>query len=103
MRVVPPPVESVHDALDVAEVIRAAAAEAGVSVTFRRNADGSRQIVEDGEVTSGFVSARGNFCHSASGKPRRGGPVQLARLLPRHQPAGGPALARPRASAQGRR
>ena len=77
-QVIPPPAESIHDTLDVAEVARAAAAEAGIAVTFRRNADGSRQIIEDDEVTSGFVSARGNFCHSASGKPRRGGPVQLA-------------------------
>lgn len=62
---------------DLEDVICAAAREAGLTVTFRRNRDGSRQIVEDGEVTSGFISARGNFCHSSSGKPRRGGPLQL--------------------------
>jgi len=63
---------------DVATVIVAAAREAGIDVTLRRNSDGSRQIIEDGEVTSGFISARGNFCYSSSGKPRKGGPVQLA-------------------------
>jgi hypothetical protein len=62
---------------DVSEVIRAAAAEASISITFRLNRDGSRQIIEDGEVTSGFVSSRGNFCYSSSGKDRKGGPVQL--------------------------
>jgi hypothetical protein len=63
--------------LDIGEVIVAAAREASIGVTLRQNRDGSRQIVEDGEVTSGFISARGNFCHSMSGKARRGGPVQL--------------------------
>jgi hypothetical protein len=62
---------------DIGEVIVAAAREAGIGVTLRQNRDGSRQIVEDGEVTSGFISARGNFCHSMSGKPRKGGPIQL--------------------------
>ena len=78
-QVIPPPAESIHETLDVAEVARAAAAEAGIAVTFRRNTDGSRQIIENGEITSGFVSARGNFCYSASGKPRRGGPLPIVR------------------------
>lgn len=65
---------------DVADVIVTAAAEAGISVGFRRNRDGSRQIIEDGEVTSGFISGRGNFCHSSSGKRRRGGPIQLVQF-----------------------
>lgn len=77
--VIPPPIQSAHAELDLAEVIVRAAAAAGIAVTFHRNADGSRQIVEDGVVTSGFLSARGNFCYSSSGKPRRGGPVQLVR------------------------
>lgn len=79
VQIVPPPVESLYDGLDVGTVVVRAAAEAGIAVTFRRNPDGSRQIVEDGEVTSGFVSARGNFCYSSSGNDRRGGPVQLVR------------------------
>jgi hypothetical protein len=65
---------------DIAEVIRQAAHAAGVTVTFRGNADGSRQIVEDGVVTSGFISSRGNFCYSSSGKARKGGPVPLVQF-----------------------
>ena len=91
-----PPVSaagSPDDDLDLARVIEAAAAEAGITVTFRPNHDGSRQIVEDGVVTSGFLSARGNFAYSASGKSRKGGPVQLGALLPEPDRAGGQALA----------
>lgn len=68
-----------HDpfAPDIAEVIRAAAGEAGITVTFRQNRDGSRQIIEDSDVTSGFISGRGNFCYSSSGKARKGGLIQL--------------------------
>ena len=62
---------------DIAEVICAAAQEAGITVTLRQNRDGSRQIIENGEVTSGFLSSRGNFCYSSSGKARKGGPPQL--------------------------
>lgn len=69
-----------HPVPDVAEVIRLAAREAGIEVTLRMNRDGSRQIIENGVVTSGFISSRGNFCYSASGKARKGGPVQLARF-----------------------
>lgn len=65
---------------DIAEVIRAAAREAGIAVTLRQNRDGSRQIIEDGEVTSGFISSRGNFCYSSSGKARKGGPLQLVQF-----------------------
>jgi hypothetical protein len=77
-RPVPLPPRS-HDpfAPDIGEVVCAAAREAGITVTLRRNRNGSRQIIEDGEVTSGFVSGRGNFCYSASGKGRKGGPLQL--------------------------
>jgi hypothetical protein len=72
----PPP----SAAIDIAEVIGRAAAEAGIAVTLRWNRDGSRQIVEDGRVTSGFISARGNFCYSSSGKSRKGGPLQLVQF-----------------------
>lgn len=74
-----PPSPHLHDpfAPDIAEVICRAAREAGITVTYRPNRDGSRQIIEDGEMTSGFVSGRGNFCYSSSGKARKGGPVQL--------------------------
>lgn len=74
-RVSLPPVASIP----LEEVIREAAREAGIAVNFRENRDGSRQIIEDGRVTSGFLSGRGNFCYSSSGKPRRGGPVQLVK------------------------
>jgi hypothetical protein len=63
--------------IEIGEVIVAAAREAGIDVTLRQNRDGSRQILENGEVTSGFISARGNFCFSMSGKARKGGPTQL--------------------------
>ena len=42
----------------IEDVIREAAREAGIAVEFRRNRDGSRQIIEDGRITSGFVSSR---------------------------------------------
>ncbi|MFH0851713.1 MAG: DNA-primase RepB domain-containing protein [Candidatus Peregrinibacteria bacterium] len=69
--------QSPYDRLNIEEVIRDAAKEAGIEATLRKNSDGSRQIVENGEATSGFISARGNFCYSSSGKERKGGPVQV--------------------------
>ncbi len=107
-RVPRPPSPSQPTAPGIAEVIRAAAREAGIDVALRTNRDGSRQIVEDGEVTSGFVSARGNFCYSSSGKARKGGPLQLVQYylgLDRERARrwlddrfGPPGRARPRAS-----
>ncbi len=59
-------------------VIRHVAEQVGISVEFTSNPNGSRQIVENGHVTSGYISSQGNFCYSASGKPRRGNPIIIA-------------------------
>ena len=64
--------------LDISEVIIEAARTKGIEITFKDNSDGSKQILEDGKETSGFVSGRGNFCYSSSGNDRKGGIVQLA-------------------------
>lgn len=72
------PLLSPYQNVNIEDVVREAGKQAGLAITFRRNADGSRQIVEDGKVTSGFVSSKGNFCYSSSGKERKGGPVQVA-------------------------
>ncbi len=60
------------------EVICYAAKAVGVSVSFRQNGNRTCQIIEDGRVTSGFISSQGNYCYSASGKLRRGNPINVA-------------------------
>jgi len=51
----------------------------GKNITFNTNPDGSRQIVENGEVTSGFVSSRGNYVHSPSEKNREGNVITVSK------------------------
>ncbi len=64
--------------LPLADVIVKSAAVKNITVTFRENSDGSRQIIEDGGHTSGFISSRGEFCHSSSGKERKGNQIKVA-------------------------
>lgn len=64
--------------IDIAEVIKFSADKAGIKVEFKNNGDGSRQIIENGEITSGFISSRGEFVHSSSGKDREGNQITVA-------------------------
>ena len=65
-------------------VICHVAERVGISVDFISNPNGSRQIVENGRITSGYISNRGNFCDSASGKHRRGNPIIVAEYYLNH-------------------
>lgn len=58
--------------LPLEQVIIDAAAEKGITITFKDQSNGTKTIVENGQETSGFVSKNGKFTHSMSGKPRKG-------------------------------
>lgn len=60
-------------------VIEKTAGMVGIKIDFRKNPDGSEQIIENGEVTSGFISSLGEFVESASGKERRGNHLGIAK------------------------
>ena len=60
-------------------VIEKTAGMVGIKIDFRKNPDGSEQIIENGEMTSGFISSRGEFVESASGKERRGNNLGIAK------------------------
>lgn len=64
--------------IPVRAAIELSASLIGMNVSFRENADGSLQIIENGKETSAFVSSRGNFVHSSSGKKREGNAVTVA-------------------------
>ena len=51
----------------------------GITVELESNADGSLQIVENGERTSGFISIFGNFADSSSDKNRKGNPITISK------------------------
>jgi len=59
------------------QIIQDAASEVGITIEFKHNSDGSRQIIENGEITSGFISKLGEYCYSASGKDRRGNQIKV--------------------------
>jgi hypothetical protein len=60
-------------------VIEQVAPSVGKNITFNLNANGSRQIVENGEVTSGYISSEGNFVHSPSEKNREGNTITVSK------------------------
>lgn len=68
------------DSLDIATVLRDVAATKGITVTYRKLHDGSQRILENGKETSGFISSRGNFVYSPSGKDRKGGCVKIVQF-----------------------
>lgn len=65
--------------LPLDEVIVRVAGSKNIAVTFQDNSNGSRQIIENGELTSGFISSRGEFCYSSSGTGRRGNQVTVVK------------------------
>ena len=64
--------------IPLTEVIKFTAGEAGIKVEFKKNSNGSHQIIENGEATSGFISSRGEFCFSPSGKQRKGNQITVS-------------------------
>jgi len=67
--------------LPLKEVIRHSASLTGIKVEFKNNPDGSQQIIENGEETSGFISSKREkeeFVSSSSGKPRKGNVITVA-------------------------
>lgn len=64
--------------LPLKEVIKQCASIVGINIGFKLNSDGSQQIIENGEVTSGFVSSRGNFVFSSSKNGRKANSIIVA-------------------------
>lgn len=77
---IPTPSIEIQQALKLPldKVIEAAAAKVGIKITWVENADKSRQIVENEEKTSGFISGRGEYVHSPSSKNREGNQITVA-------------------------
>lgn len=64
--------------MPIKQVIKKAAEFAKIKIDFKPNPGGSWQIIENNEITSGFISVRGNFVHSSSEKEREGNPITVA-------------------------
>lgn len=64
--------------LPITEVIKYAGGKAGYKINFKENGNGTKQIVENGEITSGFISENGEYCKSMSGKKRNGNQITVA-------------------------
>ncbi len=64
--------------LPIADVIKQSANMSRINIDFKNNSDGSQQIIENGEQTSGFISSRGDFVHSSSENGREGNQLTVA-------------------------
>ena len=64
--------------LPMEKVLKFSANYVGIKIDLKKNSDGSLQIIENGEETSGFISSRGEFIHSSSGKQRKGNTITIA-------------------------
>jgi P4 family phage/plasmid primase-like protien len=61
----------------IRDVILKLSAESGQTIELVKNNDGSEQILENGEITSGFISSLGGFVYSSSGKSRKGNYIKI--------------------------
>ena len=64
--------------LPIKEAIERSASIVDIKIEFKNNSDGSQQIIENGEETSGFISSRGEFVHSSSENGRKGNQLTVA-------------------------
>lgn len=55
------------------------AAKAGIQITWQENHNGTFQIIENGEITSGFINPTTNIAYSSSEKSRKGDTVSIAK------------------------
>lgn len=62
----------------ISEVIKIIAPVVGINIQLEKNSDGTNQIFENGERTSGFISKNKNFVHSSSNNGREGNPITVA-------------------------
>jgi hypothetical protein len=66
-------------AVPIKSVVEKTANMIGIKINYKNNTDGSLQIIENGEITSGFISSQGDFVSSASGKDRQGNHLGIAK------------------------
>jgi len=65
--------------LPIKWVTELCAEKAGIQITWQENSNGTFQIIENGEATSGFINPTTNIAYSASKNERKGDSVSIAK------------------------